>query len=122
MDNSQIGDILLKLRIEARLSVGKVSEILRTQYSILLNPDTLCNYEKGRTLPNIRCFLALCAIYNCNDILAAFGYSKYTDKYSSYAAEIKQIIQRYILLNPAEKGIILGALGIDAKSSNPKAA
>lgn len=122
MASSQIGDILLNLRIDARLSAEKVSEILRVQYSILLKPSTLYNYEKGRTLPGIRCFLALCVIYNCSDVLTTFGYSKYADKYSLYATEIEQIIQRYISLTPSEKEIILGALGIKTKSLNPKAA
>lgn len=109
---AHIGTVLAKLRKESNCSLKSVSGTLRTKYHITLPPQTILEYEQGRLLPDTNTFLAICAIYNCSDILYSFGYSNKNNTLSSLNPEELQIIANYRALPSAEKDMILGALGI----------
>ena len=112
MNSVTIGSILKNLRQKANLSLQDVTTILCSRYSIELSPRTLLSHEAGCGKPDITHFLALCKIYDCNDILYAFGYSDEKYALTSLSSEERQIINRYRTLPTLEKNIIHGALGI----------
>lgn len=67
-----IGFKLKQIRESLHLTRKEVSEKLR-EYGIDMSDKTLYGYEVGRTSANADTFLALCDIYQIQDILDTFG-------------------------------------------------
>ena len=67
-----IGLKLKEIRESLNMTRKEVSEKLKT-YGIDMSDKTLYGYEVGRTSANADTFLALCDIYQIQDILDTFG-------------------------------------------------
>jgi transcriptional regulator with XRE-family HTH domain len=73
MTNNNIGNILRKLRDDKRFTAKKAVNCL---YALGFNisEKTLYGYENGIRMPNSDLFMALCTIYEVEDVLGKFGY------------------------------------------------
>lgn len=120
MDKKQIGQRLKELRANSSLSVDEVLQILKSNYSIEVRPNTLYGYENGRTSPDVDLFLALCKIYNCRDILYEFGYTDIKEIFNIHNSEEKEVIEKYQKLPESGKDMIRGALGIEKREEQKK--
>ena len=117
MNSVTIGTTLQSLRENSGLSTTHVSLLLKSTYAIESNQADLLHYESGNKSPDISCFLALCSIYGCHDILHTFGYTKTRTTLDAPNTEENLILQKYRLLPTEEKSIILGALHIKKDKS-----
>ena len=70
-DMNNIGDILKRLREENNLTGKEAVEKLK-ELGIDISAKTLYGYESGRNSTNADTFLALCKIYNCQNIMNVF--------------------------------------------------
>ena len=113
----QIGDTLKQLRKTSGKKSSEIIEELRAKHGISIAQSTLYGYENGHANPNIDIFLALCLIYNCQDILYTFGYTD-QPKAFAFSQEDSQIIKKYHALPSSGQNMILGALGIDKSKQN----
>ncbi len=73
---NDIGSILCNIRKGKGLTRKDVAEKLKAM-GIEISDKTLYGYESGRTTANADMFLALCKIYDINDIFTTFGYDGY---------------------------------------------
>ena len=76
MSRESVASVLKKKRKESGLDVESVVSILHEQYEIKISVKTLYSYESGHRQPDADTLLALCEIYEIEDILSAFGYKK----------------------------------------------
>jgi len=67
----QIADLLKDMRLEKDLKGPEVVRLLKQRFDIELSDKTLYGYENGVSSPNIPTFLALCDIYEIEDVLGA---------------------------------------------------
>ena len=72
----QIADLLKDKRLELGLTGLEVVQRLKQQYDIDLSDKTLYGYERAVSSPNIPLFLALCRIYEIEDVLGSLERSK----------------------------------------------
>lgn len=115
-----IGRTLRELRERNGLTAKDVVEKLRTDYNIEFNHRNIFQYEKNRCSPSTDCFLALCAIYNCTNILHEFGYTEEIKvPKTPIEQENEEIIRRFRSLPESGKNLIRGALGIEKESRVP---
>lgn len=116
-EKTKIGLKLRELREQKQLNAKDVASLLHDKYDIEINFKALYSYETGRTFPNTDIFLALCHLYECNDILYTFGY---VDKPNAFAIspEDLEVIKKYHALPSSGQNMILGALGIDKTKQN----
>lgn len=111
MDKIEIGSKLRTLRENTGMNAKEVSETLLKRFQIKVEYKSIYNYEKGRNQPDIDVFLALCIIYNCDDVLFEFGY---TDKRRSRTlSEADRVAVEYKKLPESGKDVIRNALGIE---------
>jgi len=68
MDKNMVANILKTHRMTSGLSAQEVISKLRSK-GIHLSEKTLYGYENGVSLPNVPTFIALCDIYDIDDIL-----------------------------------------------------
>ncbi len=66
--------ILRNLRTSSGLSSEEVVEKLKNR-GIDISTKTLYGYESGVSTPRVNTFIALCDIYNVDDIMGEFGFS-----------------------------------------------
>ena len=67
-----IGDTLKKLREENGMTRKDAADKLKS-LGIVISDKTLYGYESGRNSANADMFLALCKIYECNNIMGTFS-------------------------------------------------
>ena len=67
-----IGINLRALRKKNSLSGSKVCQILKDEYGLDIQENTLVAYESEKRVPNVKIFLALCEIYECVDVMEYF--------------------------------------------------
>ena len=67
-----IGDTLKKLREENGMTRKDAADKLKS-LGIDISDKTLYGYESGRNSANADMFLALCKIYECNNIMGTFS-------------------------------------------------
>lgn len=72
----QIADLLKDMRLEKDLKGPEVVRLLKQRFDIELSDKTLYGYENGVSSPNIPTFLALCDIYEIEDVLGALEKTK----------------------------------------------
>lgn len=75
MSRTSIANTLKSERKKAGLSIETVCRQLNS-YGIDLSKNSLYNYESGYRQPDADTLMALCEIYNIDDILYAFGYKR----------------------------------------------
>lgn len=75
MGKRNIAEVLKSRRKELGFSVDNVCEQLK-DFDISISVKTLYNYETGFRKPDAETLLALCEIYEIDDMLYAFGYKK----------------------------------------------
>lgn len=73
MSRSSIANILKQKRKDSGLTVEAVCEALNF-YGIELSKNALYNYESGYRQPDADTLMALCDIYQVEDVLHTFGY------------------------------------------------
>lgn len=120
MEKINIGNTLKQLRTSSKKSVGEIIAELEQYYGFTLAQSTLYGYENNHSNPNIDIFLALCMIYNCNDILYTFGYTDKQQNSVPPSQEDEQILKKYHSLTPSGRNLILGALGIEKDTPQQK--
>ena len=120
METINIGKTLKQLRITSKKSVAEIITELEQNYGFKLAQSTLYGYENNHSNPNIDIFLALCMIYNCNDILYTFGYTDKQQNFTPPSQEDEQILKKYHSLPPSGRNVILGALGIEKDTQKQK--
>lgn len=69
-----IANALKDRRKELKLSIPDVVASLGDR-GITISETTLYGYENAVSAPNVRVFLALCSIYEIDDIMEYFGYA-----------------------------------------------
>lgn len=70
MDKKLIAGLLKSHRTTSNLSVQEVIQKLKAK-DISISEKTLYGYENGTSTPNVPIFIALCDIYNIDDIIGA---------------------------------------------------
>lgn len=70
-----VSEILKKRRKEIKLSAQDVCDILKETDGIDISVSTLYGYENGHRKPTPETLLALCDIYDLDNISVSFGYS-----------------------------------------------
>lgn len=103
MERQEMGSTLRELREKSKLSVKDVIEKLKER-GVNISDKALYSYESGKRAASADMFLALCEIYNCNNVLEVFSgievdYSVPTD------AEWK-IIEKYRFIDTHGKDIV----------------
>lgn len=73
----RIASKLKELRLKTGLSIKDVRELLENR-EIKVAENTLYGYENSVSTPTVNIFLALCDIYQVNNILSEFGYGEKT--------------------------------------------
>ena len=114
MSKIAIGQKLRQLREHCGYNAKEVSSILQRDFSLDIQYKTIYNYENGRNSPDTDVFLALCIIYDCEDILYEFGYTDTPRKYP-LSSEATKIYSKYRQLSKDGQNIIRNALGISEK-------
>lgn len=74
MNYNNIGDMLRNYRIKNAMSVAQVTDELEKKFYIRISRKTLYAWENNQNQPSASCFLALCEIYNIENVLKTFGY------------------------------------------------
>lgn len=101
-----IGEILKESRKKYKLSAKFVCEQLEIVDGIKISPTTLYGYENNYREPDIHTLLALCDMYDLDDLLVTFGYSSQKDYDDDSEQELKQsekeekILLLFNTLNP----------------------
>lgn len=72
----QIADLLKDKRLELGLTGLEVVQRLKQQYDIDLSDKTLYGYERAVSTPNVPLFLALCKIYEIEDVAGSLERAK----------------------------------------------
>lgn len=72
----QIADLLKDKRLELGLTGLEVVRRLKQQYDIDLSDKTLYGYERAVSSPNVPLFLALCRIYEIEDVASSLEKAK----------------------------------------------
>lgn len=104
----QIADLLKDKRLEAGLTGPEVILRLKLEYGIELSDKTLYGYEKATSAPNIPLFLALCRIYDVDDIFEALGVVK--SRKPALTGEQKKLLQYFELSTPEARELALKML------------
>jgi len=86
----QIANLLKDKRLECGLTGVEVVQRLKLQYDIDLSDKTLYGYERAVSSPNVPLFLALCRIYEIEDVAGSLEQSK-TRRRSLTATEEKLV-------------------------------
>lgn len=96
----EIGSILRESRVNAKMSVEQVSNIL-TGCGYKASQKTVYSWENGNSRPDIEILMKLCDIYGIKDILRTFGYNGYNED-GSIQLNLKEIehIEKYRSLDP----------------------
>jgi transcriptional regulator with XRE-family HTH domain len=112
MSKESIGQILRSLREKKNYNAKEVAEMLNDKFSISVKHKSIYNYETGRNSPDVDIFLALCIIYDCNDILYEFGYTTVRECWK-LDNDDADILDKYHSLSEDGKNMIRGALGLE---------
>ena len=96
----EIGSILRESRINAKMSVEQVSNVL-TRCGYKASQKTIYSWENGNSRPAIEVLMKLCDIYGIKDILRTFGFNGYNED-GSIKLNLKEIehIEKYRSLDP----------------------
>lgn len=108
---NNIGITLKKLRVNSKKNWHYITSKLKEQFSLDIAQSTIYGYENGHSIPNADVFLALCQIYNCQDVLYEFGYTDERNKYL-LSNEEERVICNYRTLDDSGQKIIKKALDI----------
>ena len=111
MSKHTIGQKLRQLREASGYNAKEVSLILQKNFSLNVQYKSIYNYENGRNSPDTDIFLALCIIYNCEDILFEFGYTDTPKKYP-ISSEVSELYSKYRALPKDGQTVIRNALGM----------
>jgi len=52
-----------EFRLKNRHSLGTVVRLLRTRFNYKVSRSSVCNWERGRTMPGIKALIALCLLF-----------------------------------------------------------
>lgn len=96
----EIGSVLRKSRLTAKMSVDQVSKLLTSQ-GYKASPKTVYSWENGNSRPDIEILMKLCDIYGIKDILRTFGYNGYKED-GSIQLNMHEIdlVEKYRALDP----------------------
>ena len=111
----EIGSILRESRINAKMSVAQVSNIL-TKCGYKASQKTVYSWENGNSRPDIEILMKLCDIYAIKDILKTFGYDGYKED-GSIQLNINEIdlVEKYRTLDPHGKDMVDTVLNKEAE-------
>jgi transcriptional regulator with XRE-family HTH domain len=118
MSKESIGQTLRNLREKNKYNSKEVAEMLNDRFSISVNHKSIYNYETGRNFPDVDIFLALCSIYNCDDILYEFGYTNIRESWKVDSNEDADILDKYHGLSEDGQNMIRGALGLEKNTTD----
>ena len=76
MEHSRIGEKLKQARIDAKLKVQDVSDMLKKSGYEKASVKTVYSWECGNSQPSPDYFLKLCDLYGIDDVLGVFGYKE----------------------------------------------
>ena len=108
-----IADMLRDKRLERGLKGSDVVQMLKREYDIELSDKTLYGYETGYSSPNIPTFLALCRLYEVEDLAAALEHSK--PRRRTLTATEEKLIQYFRLASPEAQELALKMLKPEAE-------
>lgn len=102
----EIGSVLRESRVNAKMSVEQVSDIL-TENGFKASKKTVYSWENGNSRPDIEVLMKLCDMYGIKDILRTFGYDGYNED-GSIQLNMKEIdmIEKYRELDPHGKKMV----------------
>ena len=102
----KIGNTLRESRINAKMSVKQISDIL-TEQGYKASEKTIYSWESDNSKPDIEILMKLCDLYGIRDILKTFGYNGYKED-GSIQLNMKEheIIESYRSLTPSSKNHI----------------
>ena len=84
-----VGQTLKKCRINSKMTVKQISDIL-TQKGFKASESTIYSWENGNSQPTPGALLAMCEEYSITDVLSTFGYDGYNDD-GSIQLSLKEI-------------------------------
>lgn len=70
---SSIGETLKKCRLEAKISVKEISDLLISK-GFKASEKTIYSWESGNSQPTPDALLIMCRAYGVSDVLGTFGY------------------------------------------------
>lgn len=114
MEKKEMGAKLKEMRINSKLKWNELLSRLESEYGFKIAQSTIYGYENGHGCPDPNVFLALCKLYNCDDVMFEFGYSKAPTLVSDdieeivlfeheYSPENWEMIKNFIALVPTVK-------------------
>ena len=120
-----IGEILKKCRIDADISVKKISDLLISK-GFKASEKTIYSWESGNSQPTPDAFLIMCKAYNISNILETFGYTDDISIVLSTSGDNCNFIKKYRELDAHGKDMVDTVLQkeydhiIELRSSNPQ--
>ncbi|MEA5010434.1 MAG: helix-turn-helix transcriptional regulator [Angelakisella sp.] len=107
MSNNSIGSILKSKRSELGLSVSQVSDFLISNGIARAGVKTIYSWENNNSQPTPDALLLLCKLYNIEDVLLTFGYSKNSiSPNNDNSPSEASLIKKYRRLNDSGKEYI----------------
>lgn len=103
MKEKTFGETLRSLREREKLSVKEVVERLK-KYGLDITDKTLYSYESDKRASSADMLLALCQIYNCNNILETFA--GFEPDYSTPDDSEWKLIEKYRSLDSSGKNTV----------------
>lgn len=110
MSREVIAKVLKERRKRLSLSVEMVSSRLK-QYDIDVSPRSLYSYESGHRQPDADTLMALCEIYNIDNIMKEFGYTKKSSIPAEAETEEEEKLINDFSLQLQDALIYLGLIG-----------
>lgn len=107
-----IGDSLKKYRKAMGLTVPQVSAIMQKNYDLKVAAKTIYGWESNQCYPPTQKMLALCEIYQINDIGMSFAPKK--DSRNFVITPLERKIVQGFRDNPEMRPAVCRLLGIDA--------
>lgn len=108
ISKKQVANLLKDKRLECGLTGVEVVQRLKQQYDIDLSDKTLYGYERAVSSPSIPIFLALCRIYEVEDVAEALEGSK--TRRRSLSATEERLVRYFRQASPEAQELALKML------------
>jgi transcriptional regulator with XRE-family HTH domain len=106
-----IGDSLKKYRKSLGLTVPQVAAIMQKNYNLKVAAKTIYGWESNQCFPPTQKLIALCEIYQINDISTSFSQKKDSKNFVITPLE-RQVVQGF-RDNPMMRPAVCRLLGIE---------
>lgn len=109
LGTKEIGIKLKELRKRNGFSVNEIANKLK-EYDCEFSPKTVYGWENGHTQPDADVLIALCDIYNVDDIINEFGTKKRKTRLVNLTEKEEEYIKKIRELQDSRKEMIYGVI------------